>query len=234
MVDVADVAETVNSAIENELGDGCRYGYDSAELEREIQGEDAIFLVATAEGDEVSVRELRDTDDELAGEVVGSIGARVMDFETFDRYVGSAEQLLAESEQLSRADFPVCEVGRWYVAPAYQSQSIGIRLALALLERLPRLDTYPLLGEAWQRDDRENDHINLFTRFGATKVGTTRWAPPGTPERVGESDEQQVYTVLRHDRETVEQLHAFTQGYDTDHLVSMVRNLSLDALTESG
>lgn len=120
-------------------------------------------------------------------------------------------------------------MGRWYVAPAYQSQSVGIRLALALLERIPRLDTYPLLGEARQRDDREDDHINLFTRFGATVVGTTRRAPPGTPERVGESDSRSTPCCARTGRQSSNS----TRDYDTDQLVSMVRELSIESLTGS-
>lgn len=227
MVDVTTVAGTVNRSIRDELETACRAGYDRAELESEIRGDDAIFIVGTVDGDEISACELTSLDQRVEGEVVGTVGARVMDFETFDRYVGSAERLVAESDGLSRSEFPICEVGRWYVAPEHQSRSVGFRMMAELLREIPRLKTYPLIGEAWQKETRRNGHIDLFLRSGARKVGETRWGPPGSPDAVDapderDSDEGHTYSVLRHDRETIAQLHDIVEAYGVDQLMSMV------------
>lgn len=226
MVDVTAVEGTVNRSIRDELETACQCGYDREELADEIRGDDAIFIVGTVDGGEVSVRELTSLDEGVRGDLVGTVGARVMDFETFDRYVGSAGRLVAESDGLSRSEFPVCEVGRWYVAPESQGESVGLRMMTELLREVPRLDTYPLIGEAWQKDGRRDGHIDLFLRSGARKVGETRWGPPGSPDAVDAPDERDseahTYSVLRHDRETIAQLHDIVDEYGTEHLMSMV------------
>lgn len=158
----------MNEQIQRVLGEEVD-AYNVADVERDIQRADTRYVVASDTGDGI---ETTLASEGVPGEPVGVVGATRMSYEDFVyKYPDGTETLVAESDAISRSDFPACDLGQWYVRPEYQNQGIGLRIGVELLQNLGPLDQYPAVAGAWKKPNGRNRHIDLCRRAGGTVLG---------------------------------------------------------------
>lgn len=164
----------MNGQIQRVLGEPVD-AYNVADVERDIRREDTQYVVASDTGAGIETTLARE---DVPGEPVGVAGAKRMSYEAFlEKYPDGAGDLVAESDALSRAEFPVCDLGQWYVRPEYQNQGIGMQVGVELLRNLGPLEQYPVVTGAWKKPNGRNHHIELCRRAGGTELGTVSGVP---------------------------------------------------------
>lgn len=146
--------------------------YETTKIERDIERADTRYVVAADTGGDI---ETTMASEGVPGNPVGVARAKRMEYGEFlKKYPEGTETVIAESEDISRSEFPVCDLGQWYVRPAYQNAGIGLRIGVELLDNLGPLDQYPIVGGAWRKPGGDNSHIDLYRRAGGTVLGEAR------------------------------------------------------------
>jgi len=170
-VNADTIVGIMNEQIQRVLGEAVD-AYNVADVERDIQRADTRYVVASDTGDGI---ETTLASEGVPGEPVGVAGAKPMNYEAFlHKYPDGTETVIAESDAISRSEFPVCDLGQWYVRPEYQNQGIGLRIGVEVLKNLGPLDQYPAVAGAWKKPNGKNRHIDLCRRAGGTEIGTVR------------------------------------------------------------
>lgn len=145
--------------------------YDVDDVADDIDDETTRYVIATDTGDEVEIL-VACSVERIPGEPIGLVRAKQMTYEEFlQKQPEGTADVIAESDALSESDFPVCEMGQWYVDTAYQNQGIGIQLGIELLSNLGDVAMEPVVAVGLRRPNHSNPNLELAQQVADCVVG---------------------------------------------------------------
>jgi len=148
--------------------------YEVADVADEIYDETTRYVIATDTGDTVETL-VACSVEQIPGEPIGLVRAKQMTYDEFlQKQPEGTADVIAESDALGESDFPVLELGQWYVDTAYQNRGIGVQLGVELVRNLDDVALDPVVGVSLQRPDHSNAHLEQFRQVADSIVGEVR------------------------------------------------------------
>jgi hypothetical protein len=163
----------MNDQIQREMGID-RPVYEVDDVADDIHDETTRYAIATDTGDDVETL-IACSVEQIPGEPIGLAGAKRMTYDEFlQRQPEGTADVIAESDALGESDFPVCELGQWYVDAAYQNQGIGMQIVVELLSNLGDVAHNPVVGVGLRKSNHSNPHLEQFQQVADSVVGEVR------------------------------------------------------------
>lgn len=163
--------------------------YEVDDIADDIHDETTRYAIATDTGDDVETL-VACSVERIPGEPIGLARAKRMTYDEFlQKQPEGTEDVIAESDALGESDFPVCELGEWYVDAAYQNEGIGMRIAVELLSNLGDVALEPIVGVGLRKSNHSNAHLEQFQQVADSVVGEVRGPVPMAEREDGTAPE---------------------------------------------
>lgn len=163
--------------------------YEVDDVADDIQDETTRYAIAIDTGDDIETL-VACSVEQFPGEPIGLARAKRMTYnELLQKHPEGTADVIAESDVLGESDFPVCELGQWYVDAAYQNQGIGMQIAVELMSNLGDVAQNPVVGVALRKSNHSNAHLELAQQMADSVVGEVRGQVPMVEREDGTAPE---------------------------------------------